>query len=230
MDFIYASELKQQFQVVGHYYNLKLKGQLFPCRRVADIYDAKQLDVQQLERCQPQAVVIMMNPGSSSPVDQQAPIQTISAAKLFAADYPIHWSVIKPDNTQYQMMRLMRQQGWQHLRIINLSDLREGNSRTFAKHFLEAQHLNKQNPHSYLHPKRQPELLSLCEQSRAVIAAWGSNAVQKHQAQACIKLCAQRQIQLTGLALETPWYRFASPYRKDQKMSWLAGINEQLQR
>lgn len=226
MDFVYANELKEKYQVFGHYYDLKLGSEVFPCRRVADIIDRQFLDLTDLSSVSPQAVVIMMNPGSSSPADADYQPTKLSSRKLLAADYHSDWTEIKPDNTQYQMMRLMGLQKWQHLRIINLSDLREGNSGTFAKNFRQAEQLNKQNPHSYLHPKRQSELLSLCEQADAVIAAWGSNPVQKEQALACIQLFKEMNIPLLGLPLEAPWYRFASPYRKDQKLSWLKQIDE----
>jgi len=228
VEFIYASELKEKFQVFGHYYNLKLKGQLFPSRRVADIVDRNALSTSGLQQSLPQAVVIMMNPGSSSPADESYRPVELSSRRLLAADYQTDWTEIKPDNTQYQMMRLMRLRNWQHLRIINLSDLREGNSCTFAKNFRRAEVLNKQNPHSYLHPKRQPELLSLCKNADAVIAAWGSNAVQQEQGLACIELFEKEGIRLMGLPLDKPWYRFASPYRKDQKLFWLEEVNKQL--
>lgn len=228
MDFVYADELKQQFKVVGQYYELRLSGRYFPCRRVADIYDFQTLTAAELEQHQPQGLVIMMNPGSSSPEEETVKPQKFGIRKFLAEQPDIEWVSIRPDNTQYQMMRLMKQQGWEHLRIINLSDLREGNSGNFANDFKLAASLNAQHPHSYLHPKRQAELLSLAQNAQAVIAAWGTNPVQAEQAQACIDLMSENGIELHGSPLQYPWYRFASPYRKDQKLSWLQEIHQQL--
>jgi len=61
----------------------------------------------------PDAVVAMMNPGSSTP---------------FAGYTGPEWSErrvpTKPDAVQYQVMRLMVAAGWRHVRVVNLADVR----------------------------------------------------------------------------------------------------------
>ena len=43
----------------------------------------------------------------------------------------------KPDVTQYQVMRIMAEMGWDHVRIVNLSDIREPKSIKFFKRVKE---------------------------------------------------------------------------------------------
>ncbi|MFM6344569.1 MAG: hypothetical protein ACKPFK_05395, partial [Dolichospermum sp.] len=63
MEFVYADELKRSFSVRGHFYDVEIAGKVFPCRSVLEIIanagDSEATGV-------PDAVVIMMNPGSSS--------------------------------------------------------------------------------------------------------------------------------------------------------------------
>lgn len=222
-EFIYADALKQRFHVFGHYYDLQIDEQAFPCRSVADVLS---IELNADESTTPDAVVIMMNPGSSKPADETFQPQTYSLKSLISSRRKKQYTQIKPDNTQYQMMRLMLKNNWKHLRIVNLSDLREGNSGTFAQIFKQFELIDADHTHSVLHPKRQKQLLQDCKHAKAVILAWGSNAVQKHHAQACLDLFKKHKIKFIGLPLEAPWYRFASPYRKDQKLDWLKSVSK----
>jgi len=47
----------------------------------------------------------------------------------------------KPDNAQYQIMRIMLLQKWEHVRVLNLSDLRNGNSGNFSIEYKELKKL-----------------------------------------------------------------------------------------
>lgn len=227
MAFLYADELKQRFRVMGHYYDLDIGGEMFPCRSVADILSVDTPDEQVKEAAD--AVVIMMNPGSSRPLDESYLCQSYTVIHLLAGRRKKRYTQVRPDNTQYQIMRLMVLKGWHHVRILNLSDLRDGNSGSFAKAYVRAAEVDSSVPHSLLHPKRHKELIKACNGASVVIAAWGSNAVQQAEAEACIQMFKNRKAltpyrqlpSLKGLVTEHPWYRFASPYRKDQKTEWL---------
>lgn len=82
----------------------------------SDHPSAEVRDDSSLDR-RPDAVVVMMNPGASAP----KPGFGTSAfeGRLVPA---------KPDAVQYQVMRLMGRAGWQHVRVVNLSDVRAAKS------------------------------------------------------------------------------------------------------
>ena len=70
MKFIYASELKEIFSCYGHFYNWQLEKDEYPCRSVLEIVRKKDnVDKNSLWGKKADAVVIMMNPGSSRPIE-----------------------------------------------------------------------------------------------------------------------------------------------------------------
>ncbi len=218
IEFEYADSLKNDFEVKGEFYRLTQDEEnTLICRRRVEI----SLKSATGQNDQPDAVAILMNPGSirfADPVEEGSLPLITNAARLPMRD--THLKSLKPDNTQYQLMRLMRQMGWERLRLINLSDLCDANSDSFARLYRELNNDSQAEaiPHSLLHPSRAKELKRLLK-ADDLILAWGSNPVQQADAEAFLKLTKRRKP--IGLALEHPWYRFASPYRKDQKMSWL---------
>ena len=121
-------------------------------------------------------------------------------------------------------MRLMLLKGWKHVRVLNLSDLRNGNSRDFSADFAEARKLDSSNPHSLTHSHRLLQLKDFCAGSPLVIAAWGANEILREAAESFLS-----EIPVHGLLLDHPWYRYPSPYRKDQKLEWLRRTLEELE-
>jgi hypothetical protein len=116
-------------------------------------------------------------------------------------------------------MRLMTLNGWERVKVLNLSDLRNGNSCEFSKEFERAGAIDSSNPHCITHESRRAELQNSLEtkSNRYALAAWGSVKVLKESA---LKMIACRSA-LLGLKINDPWYRYASPYRKEQKLDWL---------
>lgn len=220
IEFEYADSLKQDFTVQGEFYRLSRRDEepLICRRRVEIIHNAA------LPSQAPDVVAVLMNPGS---IRLQNPQATDSFVVIRnAGQWPMRDSQLqplKPDNTQYQLMRLMRLMGWQTLRLINLSDLCDANSARFARHYQTLNH--ETTPHSLLHPSRHKELNRLLK-AEHLLLAWGSNPVQEADARAFLKRVQRRKP--IGLSLEPPWFRFASPYRKDQKLSWLQEIYRML--
>ncbi len=108
---------------------------------------------------------------------------------------------------------------WKYVQVLNLSDLRNGNSGKFSIEFEEASRLDASNPHCITHEDRRAELVKSIKTrlNGPVIAAWGSVKVLKESAQKLIEL----QPDVIGLKLDDPWYRYASPYMKDKKLDWL---------
>ncbi|WP_411680009.1 hypothetical protein [Clostridium thailandense] len=121
-------ELDKKFIVMGSFYKIRTSYEdLISCRNLLEIYDTNYFhnDIQKTtcSTNKPDAVFIMMNPGSSSPKDTsykeiEIPINQLNLIQ----NNPI--ILAKSDETQRQLMRLMEIKEWKHIRIINLSDIR----------------------------------------------------------------------------------------------------------
>ena len=226
MEFVYATELKKSYQVSAHFYYLNIANNKYLCRSVADIVentDSKGQPHFSITSA-PNAVVVMMNPGAARPVShnpQDGPkLPILSRQRLFDYNRDRPQILVAPDNAQYQLMRLMKLKAWRHLRIINLSDLCEGNSQKFAFLHRAISEYSMDHPESILHLKRSKELSAVSKDVPHIIVAWGRQPVLKSAATAFLTSYQD----VIGLARDYPWYRFASPYRKDQKLSWLREI------
>ena len=227
MEFVYADVLKARYRVFGEYYRLDIGPQRLLCRRRVEIVTAE-LD---MTGSQPDAVLILMNPGNIRLVDAEVEIPVVPSDRLDELETLNALHALKPDNTQYQLMRLMRLMGWYRLRLINLSDVCDANSQSFASRLSQLLVDHPGLPHSILDPQRQAEWRFLMGTTSdgalgtpVPIAAWGSNSALEAQALECL----ERIPNLLGLPLDTPWFRFASPYRKDQKLAWLEGMHQLL--
>jgi len=72
----------------------------------------------------PDAIFIMMNPGSSRPLEEvDNVVSEDNINKLEISLVPT-----KPDTTQYQVMRVMHYCNWNHVRVLNISDMRDPKS------------------------------------------------------------------------------------------------------
>jgi len=232
MKFVYANELKQSYQVWAHFYYLKIAKQRWLCRSVADIVASS--EVAPKESAAPQTIAVMMNPGSAKPGINEKPsmggvmnasaVMNMSRRRLFDMSQPRLKIQVAPDNAQYQLMRLMKRKQWSHLRIINLSDLCEGSSKNFPTLYRSVELHDPSHPEGLMHAKREKELDAHLQGVSNIILAWGRQPVLAKAANAFL----QRVPTAVGLARDYPWYRFASPYRKDQKLSWLNEIESVL--
>jgi hypothetical protein len=219
MNFILPDELKKVYDVYGHFYNLKLSNSVLKCRSV--------LEIKRKEKPTelPDIIVIMMNPGSSVPLDKSYEPKTFSKEEYLEIKVK---EIIptRPDNAQYQIMRLMETNNWDFVRILNLSDLRNGNSGKFQTEFRNSEKLDKTNPHCLTHIKRKEELADCIKsKSNKIIAAWGNIAELNDSAKSILKMDAK----IIGLRKgETPNFRYASPYMKTQKIEWLTEIQKEI--
>lgn len=220
MQFIYAEKLKEKFNVFGHFYDLKIGKEIFKCRSILEIVSK---DLEYKIKCLPDTVVIMMNPGSSRPLDKTYSPRLFSIDEIFSKNWKKEIVPTRPDNAQYQIMRLMLLNDWNYVKVLNLSDLRNGNSGEFSNEFKRASAIDLSNPHCIVHIKRRNELTKeiRTKADNAIIAAWGSVEVLRNTATKLIELVPN----LIGLKLDTPWYKYPSPYIKEQKLNWLTDID-----
>lgn len=172
--FIPAKELKKTFGVFGHFYSVELTSkEVIECRSVLELADKSctPKNHSELSQRNPDAVFIMMNPGSSKPlVEVSNHIRVEDIHKLAISLVPT-----KPDTTQYQVMRLMHFRQWRHVRVLNLSDLRSPKSAEFIKLYKRLEADSDFDTHSIFSEVRKLELAAKLPKSRSIplVLAWG---------------------------------------------------------
>jgi len=172
--FIPAEKLKSKFDVFGHFYSVRVSPKkVVECRSVLEIVEAAQApeNTAVLSNRKPDAVFVMMNPGSSRPlIEVDNRIHAKAIHKLSISLVPT-----KPDTTQYQVMRVMHYCEWRHVRVLNLSDLRYPKSGVFFKQFKGLEDEFSFDAHSVFSELRKDELALKLTNHNAVpvIRAWG---------------------------------------------------------
>ncbi len=224
MDFIYAEELKKKFDVTGHFYELDVNNIIFKCRNRLDIKSKEYL-----EGNSPDIIVVMMNPGSSKPksvdyVESKYSVSTI--------DSLVEQTLVdtKPDNTQYQIMRVMLEKNWNYATIINLSDLRNGNSSDFSKVFDTMSINNLSHPDSIFSDSREKELYFILNNydNSNILIGWGNLTNQEEFMEKAIHKF--KEYNLIGIKSNNCEYCYShpSPQKQEQKVLWLENIIELL--
>lgn len=215
-----ASELKKQFRVSGHFYDMVVDGIHFPCRSIleisADTAAPMELDF----------VVIMMNPGASRPVDPEYIPETVTPSELRTGKWKRELIPTVPDPTQYQIMRLMEVVGAKRVQVFNLCDLRNGNSQRLKQDHAHASECDPTASFSVTNPSRISELKATIESATLVlpILGWGENSVLREYAERALAEFPNH----LGVERLSPWFSHPSPMMKTHKLRWLAGILEQI--
>jgi hypothetical protein len=221
--FIPASELKQNYGVFGHFYSVELASkEVVECRSVLEIVSKPHAPKKhsELSVLRPDAVFIMMNPGSSKPlVEVNNRFRVRAIHKLRVSLVPT-----KPDTTQYQVMRLMHFRGWRHVRVLNLSDLRSPKSAEFIKLFQRLEDEFNFDSHSLFSDARTDELSLKLPTSRKtpLVLAWGMSDKLNPLIDRCVSRLP-RKSNLMGL-LEpgtTNKYRHPLPSLQKDKRHWM---------
>lgn len=121
------------FTAWGHFYDYRQDSICYPGRSLLIIrrgqYHPK--PPSSLLNQKPDARVIMMNPGASTPDEASYKPPTVSTAADILRSLKL--VATTPDDTQIQVMRLMEAKGWNEVRVFNLNDLRETSSEAFLK-------------------------------------------------------------------------------------------------
>ena len=229
--FIPADELKNTFGVFGHFYSVEVAPQrTVACRSVLEIVEKTHAPEKTslLSKRTPNAVFIMMNPGSSRPlVEVNNHIHADSIHEM-----PISLVPTKPDTTQYQVMRLMHFCEWRHVRVLNLSDLRCSKSVEFFKLFQRLEDEASFDSHSIFSVRRKDELrLKLTKHNAVpVIRAWGVSTKLDPLIERCTSKLTKNKI-VRGLMKEgtTNKYLHPLPSLQSQQLLWVNRMVEQCQ-
>lgn len=221
--FIPAEELKQAYDVFGHFYSVEIaSGETVECRSVLEIANKSHTpkNSEELSKRKPDAVFIMMNPGSSQPlVPVSNHILENQIGKL-----SISLVRTKPDTTQYQVMRVMHYRQWHHVRVLNLSDLRCSKSSDFMKLYGRLEDESGFVSHSIFSEERKSELATKLTQCRTMplVLAWGLSEKLDPLIERCLsKIASNRTIKGVPEEGTSNKYRHPLPSLQRQKEEWL---------
>lgn len=222
MKFIYADELKKKYSVYGEFYNLKYEdGMELKCRKLLIIINKNYVNKLDL-KSKPDAVFIMINPGKSKPLDENVKQVIINEEEVLdegIVNIPL--VPIQPDVTQYQIMRVMEVEKWNYVRIINLSDVRQANSKEFYEFVSETEN----SLHSIFDKRRKRELEQyIVNKQNKVIAAWGKDkALDKLINLAISSNMINERIGVNS-ENDKKHYNHSSPQIQQLKEEWLRDI------
>lgn len=215
MIFRKADKLKKDYSVFGSFY--KMKGndeQIY--RNVCDIKNNEILN----QDHKLDAYIIMLNPGSCHPEDKSYSIPE------FKEWNQIEINLVKccPDQAQYQVMRLMDNRRWKFVRILNLSDIRNGNIEKFEDIFSNM----ASNQHSLFDDSRDDERAKLMSQDAIIIASWTKQKIIKDLAILCKKELKDKEISGIPFDKAKISYKYIKPYIYDQQIKVLEELNSVL--
>lgn len=243
-EFLYAAELKKTFRCYGHFYRLNIEGQEpLLCRSVLEITSLPREAVgaetepedlfcrpkgnhtlQGMVQSLPDAVIIMMNPGSSRPIEDG------DADSLLTMPLPDGFKkplvLTQPDNTQYQIMRIMAAKGWAHARVLNISDLRDPKSPSFIARTKALDGILNGQTHSLFCEARTAEREQMLRRKDGApfILGWGQDAGLIPLAKQCLSRIEGEHIITVPAGNDRILTAHPSPMLQAKKLAWLESI------
>lgn len=218
-----AKEFKDDYEVRAHFY--RLKGCSSVLRNILEInLKNPGKDVP------PQAIVIMMNPGSAVPIED-VKIPEFTRDEIKSKDWVIqclnNLVKTKPDLAQYQIMRLMRLKNWNFVRVLNLCDLKEARS-SQVQSIMQEQSIDSSFI-SITSDDRHDELAYLIAHDIPIIAGWGRLPILKSFAEDCLRYLESKNRNVIGVKYDVGdphLFKYPSPMRKSLKIAWLDQISK----
>ncbi|MBT8045735.1 MAG: hypothetical protein KJN67_01085 [Pontiella sp.] len=233
MEFLYAAELKKRYVCFGHFYELVfMSGERAKCRSVLEIVDhsIQPENPSDLSEQRPDAVVIMMNPGSSHPKDIYHIDEEIDYP---AAAHTVRKKLVltQPDNTQYQVMRIGVANGWKHIRVLNLSDLRDPKSGSFLGKAAALSELMGGHVHSIFCRERAAECAHALKRKHRtpILLGWGQDTGLLPLAEQCMKRIEAEPVCAAPSDVHTLLNAHPSPMLQKKKLDWLEAITHALE-
>ena len=228
MEFMYAAELKKRFTCYGHFYELALmNGETEKCRSVLEIVDTAvpQNDPSAISEVKPDVVVIMMNPGSSRPKVEGHVDEVLEYP---ASGNPMKKKLVltQPDNTQYQVMRVAVSRDWKHIRVLNLSDLRDPKSGSFLQKAAALSGLIGGHVHSLFCEERAEECARSLERKTKtpILLGWGQDTGLLPMVELCLEKISGQPICTVPSDLHPLLNAHPSPMLQKKKLQWLETI------
>lgn len=234
---VYAADLKKRFRCYGHFYRLHVAGEAPQlCRSLLEITSLPREAVgagsaphdlfsrSGAARNLPDAVVIMMNPGSSRPIEAGDTDRLLTMPLPGAFQKPL--VLTQPDNTQYQIMRVMVAKGWEHVRVLNISDLRDPKSPSFIARTRALAARPGGETHSLFCEARTAERHTLLERKPGApfILGWGQDAGLIPLAAQCLSRLDGGRILTVPAGNDPVLTAHPSPMMQKKKEEWLDAI------
>jgi hypothetical protein len=234
MEFLYAAELKKRYACYGHFYELvMMSGERGKCRSVLEIVDAtiSQENPSDISEMNPDVVAIMMNPGSSHPKDiyhMDAEIAYPQTERRTRKELVL----TQPDNTQYQLMRVAAEKGWRHIRVLNLSDLRDPKSGSFLQKVEALGEIMGGHMHSMFCRERSTECgqALLRRGSTPILLGWGQDAGLIPLAEQCLKCLEGEPVRTVSSEVHPFLNAHPSPMLQSKKLLWLENMMAELEK
>ena len=213
-----GQQLETIFSSEAVFYRLEVKSESHLCRSVAAIH-RKELYTEAID-----ALFVLLNPGKCLPVEGEESVSILTGDINMLPMVPA-----VPDNTMHQMMRLMERMEWNHVQVINLTDLRTGKFEEYAeKQALMARYGDSR--HTIFSSDRYPELLDRAESAEVIIAGWGTKSQIKPVAIEANSLLWEIK-EVKGLRYkEHPLYYHPFPWLQTKCAMWLDNMEEQLKK
>lgn len=180
------------------------------CRNVCDI---RRKDIF-FEKNVLDAYFIMMNPGSCHPINYEYIID-----KTRKSD-SLEMIECNPDPAQYQIMKLMDNKGWNHVRILNLSDITTGDSSQFRELLKNI----STDCHSVFSDSRQEELDELIHENARIVAAWTCSKEIRNLAILCKDRLKDRVFYGIPFDKEKIYYKYIKPQLHKQRVQILKNL------
>ncbi|WP_422123296.1 DUF1643 domain-containing protein [Planococcus sp. X10-3] len=213
-----AKDLEGVFSTEAAFYKLNTGERTHLCRSLAAI----RRKGTQKERVD--ALFVLLNPGKCLPVDGEDSIPLLSG---IVDGVPLNPAT--PDNTMYQLMRLMERMNWDHVQIINLTDLRTGTFDDYkeSKKFMQEQ---EDSRHNIFAIDRYSELMDCVERADAIIAGWGVKSSITPIALEAYTILSELGT-VSGLANSShPLYYHPFPWIRGKCIQWLDDMEQQLKK
>lgn len=218
--------ISDSYSCYGHFYDIYFSGEkISECRSVLEIVrKTTDFTITGLSQSIPDAIAIMMNPGTSVPVSE---IPEIINLETFILDFNSKKLVITiPDNTQSRIMKIMNCFNWNHVRVINLSDIREKKSGKLGKLIKDFERNTSCDRHTIFSNTRTLERgFALSDKSVPLLLAWGTKGCIKKYATECLSILSNRQIFGIPSMQEEIFYH----HPLTTKLSWYSIMKQQLE-
>jgi hypothetical protein len=206
-------ELEEKYKVMGQYYDSEF-------RRLLIIVDKKFQKIEEIcgKRIDTEndLSVIMMNPGSSKPKNGEPDPKNIELVDAV------------PDDTQFQIMKIMEIFKYNYAKIVNLSDYREADSNKIYSKLKNA----KDDIYSVF-SEQNKEFIKNLNPDSVFIFAWGVSERLSGYSQRAIEVLKELfndNIKTVGIKHPLNEYGYFHPYQRTQKYrdSWVEIIKDQI--
>jgi len=182
-----------EYNFFGRFNQLKVKADVFNCCDVLDIVEKEHFknDINspsQLldEKNKVDAIFIVMNPGSTKPVNDKDDENEMTQAQH--------------DPALEQIKTVINKKKWKHARVLSLSDIREYPRHEFYKKLRKIAGISKGEQHSIFDKDRKADLEKVwnLKENAPVIAAWGADDILVRLIKKCTETLKNKEIEAVG--------------------------------